>query len=66
MTIPAQGQEWLKPAELAAALNLSRETLRRLRHQGRLIAGRDYLQVTPSCLRYNLPAVRQALSTEVR
>lgn len=65
MTSAANGQQWVPPAVVRGALSLSDDTLRRLRQQGRLIEGRDYLRVTPTCLRYDLAAVRQTLASEV-
>lgn len=55
----------MPPALVRSALSVSDDTLRRLRQQGRLIEGRDYLRVTPTCLRYDLAAVRQTLASEV-
>ncbi len=52
---------WVRPEVVLKALDVSPNTLRRLRKSGRLVEGPDYLQIGPTCFRYNLPAVMKAL-----
>jgi len=50
-------EEFLTARQLAAVLQVSESTVRRLAHQGRIPS----IRITPHIIRFHLKAVRQAL-----
>jgi excisionase family DNA binding protein len=55
--VPPEREEYLTARQLAAVLQVSASTIRRLAQQGRIPS----IRLTSRLLRFHLPAVRQAL-----
>ena len=64
MASETTGQQWVKPEALRAALGISSTTVARMRKHGQIVKGRDYLELSPTCFRYNVDAVLKALGAK--